>query len=113
MPVKRELLFSLTKKDFKVQFFCASGAGGQNRNKVATACRIAHPDSGAVAVCKRHRTQEPNKKEAFTKLLETEKYKTWHKLRTARLMGKMKSKRQMMAEVKASMRPENLLVESF
>lgn len=111
--MKRELLFSLTKKDFKVKFFCASGAGGQNRNKVATACRVMHPDSGAVAVCKRHRTQEPNKKEAFTKLLETKQYKTWHKLHTARLMGKMKSKKQMMADVEASMKPENLKIETF
>jgi len=45
---KKELLFSLTKKDFKVETFRGSGAGGQHRNKTDSAVRIKHPASGRL-----------------------------------------------------------------
>jgi peptide chain release factor 2 len=64
----RKLLFSFTKKDFRVDFYRASGPGGQNVNKRSTACRITHIESGLSAACQEFRTQSQNKKEAFRKL---------------------------------------------
>jgi protein subunit release factor B len=84
---KRELLFSLTKKDFIVEYYNGTGDGGQNRNKVATACRIHHPASGAISACQEERTQKVNRERAFERLLQKPKFKKWLKVETARRMG--------------------------
>jgi peptide chain release factor 1 len=84
---KRELIFSLTKKDFVVEYYNGTGDGGQNRNKVATACRIHHPASGAMSTCQEERTQKVNRERAFKRLLERPEFKKWLKLETARRTG--------------------------
>lgn len=57
------------RKDTKVTFFRgASGAGGQNVNKVASAVRIRHVPSGVVIVVRDERTQAQNKRIAFERL---------------------------------------------
>lgn len=68
--MSKELIFSATKKDFKVQFYKASGPGGQHRNKTSTACRITHIDTGLTAYCSTHKSQTQNKREAFRKLCD-------------------------------------------
>jgi len=83
----KQLLFRLTKKDFELEFFCAGGNGGQNVNKVATACRIRHPASGAIAKAQEHRTQLANKKTAFERLVRTEEFQKWHKIQCCKAMG--------------------------
>jgi hypothetical protein len=85
--IMKKLLFSVTKKDFELQFFCAGGKGGQNQNKVATACRIIHAASGAVGESRTHRTQLQNKKEAFSRLLSSKEFKLWHKIQCSRSLG--------------------------
>ena len=40
--MEKKLLFSITRKDFDVQTFCAGGPGGQHQNKTASAVRIVH-----------------------------------------------------------------------
>ena len=87
MPKKP--LFSLTKKDFIVEYYNGTGNGGQNRNKVATACRIYHPASGAMAYCQDERSQKPNRERAFTRLTETSTFKKWLKLEIARKTGEL------------------------
>jgi protein subunit release factor B len=87
VPKNKELLFSVTKKDFEIQTFRAGGKGGQNQNKRDTGVRIIHRVSGAVAEAREHRTQGQNKKAAFRRLLETPKWKKWHRLETMRQMG--------------------------
>lgn len=74
-------LFSLSKEngDFIVQPFRSGGHGGQNVNKVMTACRIIHPASGAVSECQEERSFEQNKKKAFKRLHEKPEFKVWLK----------------------------------
>jgi protein subunit release factor A len=86
--MKGELLFSLKKKDFEIEFYRGSGKGGQNRNKVETGVRIKHPASGAVAQACEQRTQGSNRSIAFRRLVETPEFKKWHKLECAKAFGR-------------------------
>ncbi len=108
---KGKLLFSITKKCFELEFFCAGGPGGQYQNKTATACRIRHPESGAVAESRTHRTQLQNKKAAFERLLKTAEFKKWHKLRCAKALGQELERRSIDEVLDDWMRPENLKIE--
>lgn len=83
----KELLFSLTKKDFEIQTFKSSGNGGQHRNKTETAVRIIHKESGAIGECVNYKSQYQNKKEAFKRLVESEKFQKWHKMEVKKRMG--------------------------
>jgi protein subunit release factor A len=63
-------LIGTTKKDLRVEFFRASGKGGQHRNKTDTACRITHLATGIAAEATDSRSQADNKEKAWLKLVE-------------------------------------------
>jgi protein subunit release factor B len=75
----RELLFSVTKKDLRIDYFRAGGPGGQHQNKTASACRITHVASGAVGESREERSQEQNRKIAFRRMTGTTTFKLWAK----------------------------------
>lgn len=103
----KELLFTITKKDFTVQTMRAGGKGGQNQNKVSSAVRIVHKASGAMGVSRSSRDQPVNKKLAFQHLVESTKFKAWLKMEIAKhVTGK--SVEQIVNE---QMNPRNLWIE--
>ena len=108
--MNKELLFSLSKDkgDFVVQPFKGSGKGGQKRNKTMSACRIIHPESGAVSECQEERSFEQNKKKAFERLIEKDKFQQWYKLECLRQRGILA---QIEDEVEQDIQPENIRVE--
>jgi hypothetical protein len=108
MKMSRELLFKVTKNDFVIETFRCGGKGGQNVNKVETGVRIRHPASGAVAEGREHRTQLANRKSAFSKLIERDEFKHWHKLMCAKCLGKFIN---ISEEVDRAMDDKNLKVE--
>lgn len=106
----KQLLFSLTKKDFEIQTFRCGGKGGQNVNKVESGVRLIHTASGARSESCEQRHQHQNKMVAFRKLVETPTFKAWHKAECARRLGKTKDIEKAVEE---AMRPENLRIETF
>lgn len=104
----RELLFSVTKGDFRVDTFRAGGKGGQHQNKTESAVRITHLASGAVGISRDHRSQPQNRKEAFLRLVKSPKFQNWLRVETARAQGRVAG---IDAWVDEQMRPENLKIE--
>ncbi len=58
----------LTKKDFKLEWYSGSGAGGQHRNKHQNCCRITHIETGLRAQGTESRERVTNQRVAFTNL---------------------------------------------
>lgn len=56
------------ERDSDLEFFIASGPGGQNRNKVETGVRLTHRPSGIVVTATERRSQTQNREAAFERL---------------------------------------------
>lgn len=56
-----------TKKDFKIEWYSGTGAGGQYRNKHQNCCRITHLESGIVSIAT-DRERTSNLRNAFQSL---------------------------------------------
>ncbi len=56
------------KKDFKIEWYSGSGAGGQHRNKHQNCCRITHVESGFVENGTANKSRVANQRDAFTRL---------------------------------------------
>jgi len=65
-PTDRDSL----ERDSDVDFFIASGPGGQHRNKVETGVRLVHRPSGITVTATERRSQHANREAAFERLQE-------------------------------------------
>lgn len=83
----KELLFSLSRKDFRWTYHHGSGAGGQKRNKTQNAVRCHHDPSGAMGQAQDSRSVHENEKLAFQRMANTKEFKSWHKLEVAKRTG--------------------------
>lgn len=65
-PTDREAL----ERDCEMEFFIASGPGGQHRNKVETGVRLVHLPSGLRVTATERRSQYANREAAFERMAE-------------------------------------------
>jgi protein subunit release factor A len=84
--VAKELLFSLTKKDFRVDTFRSGGKGGQHQNTCESGVRITHIDSVATGECREERSQHQNKCTAFKRLSKSNTFLAWVKMKSSEIM---------------------------
>lgn len=113
--MSKELLFSLTKKDFRIDTFRSGGKGGQHQNTTDSGVRVTHIESGAVGESREERSQHQNKKKAFERLTKTREFQLWYKRKAFEVMGMRKTKEQIEKEVdeeiKRDLKNGNISVE--
>ena len=71
-------VFSITKNDFKIDWFSGTGAGGQHRNRHQCCCRLTHMGSGITVTGQSHKERITNQKEALNNLVNHPKFKLWY-----------------------------------
>ena len=58
------------ERDCDIQYFIATGPGGQHRNKVETGVRMTHRPTGIVVTATERRSQRANREAAYERMAE-------------------------------------------
>jgi peptide chain release factor 2 len=79
-----DINIEIKDEDLKIDFYRASGAGGQHVNKTSSAVRLTHIPTGIVAACQNERSQHKNRAAAM-KMLKAKLYMIEQQKRDAEL----------------------------
>ncbi len=105
--MNRELLFSVTRKDLKIEFFSGTGGGGQHRNKHQNCVRLYHSDSGTRTTGQSSKERKANLTEAFRNLVESTPFKMWQMQK----LTEIREGKTLKQQVEEAMNSKNLKVE--
>ena len=105
--MKKELLFSIIKKDIKIEYFSGTGAGGQHRNKHQNCVRLHHPDSGIIVTGQSNRERKANLRDAFANLVKHPKFRLWYNCKIQEVL----TGKRLEDIVDEMLTPENLKIE--
>ena len=111
--MKRELIFSVTRKDFEITYFSGTGAGGQHRNRHMNCVRVRHLESGAEGKGTESRKTPDNLRKAFKRCVESDKFKNWHRIKTSEILSKKNNEITIEEAVKKEMSQDSLITEVF
>ena len=84
IPEYDDVDVEVKEEDLRIDFYRASGAGGQHVNKVSSAVRITHAPTGIVVQCQSQRSQHKNRAQAM-KMLKSRLYMLERQKRDAEL----------------------------
>ena len=104
---RKKLLFSITKKDFKIEYFSGTGAGGQYRNRHKNCVRLTHLDSKVMVTGQSHRERLSNIREAFRTLIKHPKFKLWYSQKVQESLSGV----TLAERVHEMLKPHNLKIE--
>ena len=84
-----EVELEINPTDFKIDYFRASGAGGQHINKTESAVRITYLPTNVVVECQDERSQHKNKDKAM-KILRSRIYEAMQEEQAAKVASERK-----------------------
>ena len=87
-PEREEVEIKINPDDVRIDFYSASGPGGQHVNKSSTAVRLEHMPSGIIVTCQDERSQHQNRIKGMkilrSRLYEMEKLRKEKEIKSAR-----------------------------